>query len=83
MTHPTIFLYVCLSFILGIFFGSFLYSFYLIFVLIIFSLFIVGILWKKKNVLILFVFFFLLGYVYVNSFAYSSFNTRYLMPKKG
>jgi len=52
MTHPTIFLYVCLSFILGIFFGSFLYSFYLIFVLIIFSLFIVGILWKKKNVLI-------------------------------
>lgn len=69
MTHPTIFLYVCLSFILGIFFGSFLYSFYLIFVLIIFSLFIVGILWKKKNVLILFVFFFLLGYVYVNSFS--------------
>lgn len=68
MTHPQIFLYLCLSFIFGIFIGSFLHSFYLIFFLIIISLSIIGVLWGNKNIflIIFLILIFLLGYFYVN-----------------
>ncbi len=68
MTHPQAFLYLCISFILGIFIGSFFYSIYLMYLLLIFSLSVVSILWKKENVIFVFllILFFILGYVYVN-----------------
>ena len=68
MTHPQAFLYLCISFILGIFIGSFFYSIHLIYLLLIFSLSVVSILWKKENVIFVFllILFFILGYVYVN-----------------
>lgn len=69
MTHSKIFLYACISFISGIFIGSFLHSYCLIYFLLIISIAIMGILWKRKHVFVC-VFLFLivsLGFLYVNS----------------
>ena len=68
ITHPQAFIYFCLSFILGIFIGSFFHSDYIIYFLIIISLSLIGILWKKKHVLmaVFLILIFISGYFYIN-----------------
>ncbi len=68
ITHPQAFIYFCLSFISGIFIGSFFYSNYIIYFLIIVSISLIGILWKKKHVLmvVFLILIFILGYFHIN-----------------
>ena len=68
ISHPQAFLYSCISFILGIFCGSFFYSIYVLFIFIIFSITLIGILWRKKHILlsVFFILIFCLGYFYIN-----------------
>ena len=69
ITDPQAFIYLCLSFVSGIFIGSFFYSEYIIYILIIIGLSLIGILWKEKHVfLIMFlILVFTLGYFYINN----------------
>ena len=68
MTPAKAFIYICISFIFGIFLGSFIHSLFLIYFLIIFSVSIVGILWKKKHVFmgVFLIAVFCLGFIYIN-----------------
>ncbi|MDD3032545.1 MAG: ComEC/Rec2 family competence protein [Candidatus Pacebacteria bacterium] len=69
MTHPQAFIYICLSFLLGIFLGSFYHSLFLIYFLLIILFSIIGILWKRKHVLmgVFLIMSFSVGFLYVNN----------------
>ncbi|MDD4333603.1 MAG: ComEC/Rec2 family competence protein [Candidatus Pacebacteria bacterium] len=68
MTPSKTFIMVGLVFISGIFIGSFFHSYFLIYLLLIFSLFLIGILWKKEHVFlsVFLIIVFLFGYLYIN-----------------
>jgi len=77
LTPSKIFLYLCLSLILGIFMGSFFYSIYFLLVILIIGLSILGVLEKKGLILFFLILIFCMGYFYVG-FKFENITNKYL-----
>ena len=67
MTSARFFILACTAFILGVACGSFFYSKYFLFFLIILSLAIIGILWKKAILFAFLILIFSFGYFYIHT----------------